>query len=117
MEMDERVFGELTKHIAAAPSRRGMVRAIAGGMTAAVMASLNRPAPGAAQDVGDEAICRPAGLPCSRKQQCCARKCVKGTILGQPAKVCGCWKKGHDCIRGIGLVCCSGKCGKKGKCD
>ena len=106
--MDERVFGELTKHIAAAPSRRGMVRALSGGMAAAVMASLHRPTPVTAQDVGEEGFCRPRKARCSRKLQCCARKCKKGR--------CGCWKKGHDCIRGIGATCCSGKCSEQGKC-
>ena len=118
--MEERVFGELTKQIAAAPSRRGMVRALAGGMAATVLATMKRPAPVAAQDaapdVDAEFICRPAGVPCGRKQQCCARKCVQGTFLGQPANVCGCWKKGHDCIKGVGKVCCSGKCNNHGKC-
>lgn len=114
--MDERVFGELTKHIAAAPSRRGMVRALSGGIAAAIATTLSRPASTGAQEVGDEAFCRPAKFPCKDKLQCCARKCVKGTLLGQPTTVCGCNKKGKDCIQGLGQSCCSGRC-KKGKCS
>ena len=61
-------------------------------------------------------ICRPAKFPCKDKLQCCARKCVKATVLGQPTTVCGCNKKGKSCIKGLGQSCCSGHC-KKGKCS
>ena len=114
--MDERVFGELTKHMAAAPSRRGMVRALSGGIAAAVLATVSGRTPVVAQEAGDEGFCRPRQTPCSNKLQCCARKCVQGTLLGQPARVCGCNKKGKDCIRGLGQSCCSGRCAKSGKC-
>lgn len=107
--MDERAFGELTRHIAAAPSRRGMLRALGGGMAATVMATLGRRAPAGAEEVWDEAICRPQKFPCGNKLQCCARKCTDG--------VCGCLKKGKDCIRGLGFSCCTSKCTKKGKCS
>lgn len=114
--MDERVFGELTRHIAAAPSRRGMIRVLSGGLVAAVMATRGRQTPARAQEAGEEAFCRPAKFPCRDKLQCCARKCVQGTIQGQPAKVCGCNKKGKSCIKGLGQSCCSGHCAK-GKCS
>jgi hypothetical protein len=114
--MDERTFGELTKHIAAAPSRRGMMRALSGGIAAAALATVGRQTPMFAEDIGDEGYCRAAGFPCRDKLQCCARKCVNGTLLGQPAKVCGCNKKGKDCIRGLGQTCCSRRCSKRGKC-
>jgi hypothetical protein len=114
--MDERTFGELTKHIAAAPSRRGMLRVLGGGLAAAVVTTLGHPERAGAEETGEEAICRAAGFPCSRKLQCCARKCVSGTIQGQPARVCGCLKKGKDCIKGLGFSCCSKHCAK-GKCS
>jgi len=114
--MDERVFGELTKHIAAASSRRGMVRVLSGGIAAAALATVGRQAPVVAEDAGDEAFCRAAKFPCTDKLQCCARKCIPVTILGQQATVCGCNKKGKDCIRGLGQSCCSGRCSKRGKC-
>ena len=116
--MEDQVFGELTKRVATAPSRRALVRTLSGGIAAAAMTALHRPAPVVAQEVDDEArLCRPANLPCRDKMQCCARKCVRGTFLGQPAKVCGCNKKGKDCIHGLGQTCCSGRCTKHGKCS
>jgi hypothetical protein len=116
MEMDERAFAEMSKQVAAAPTRRAMLRTLSGGMAAAAMATLHRQAPVVAEDAGDEAFCRPRKVPCSNKLQCCARKCVQGTLLGQPAMVCGCNKKGKSCIKGLGQSCCSGRC-KKGKCS
>ena len=110
MEMDERVFGELTKRIAAAPSRRGMVRAWRG--PAARRGHLTRPAPAApapeaAQDVGEEFICRPRKFPCGRQAECCARKCVNGTFLGQRRRSAAGGKKGNTASRGSARSCCS----------
>jgi hypothetical protein len=108
MTMDQRVFEELTKHIAAAPTRRAMLRTLSGGMAAALIATLHREAVAAAEEAGGEGFCRPRKFPCNKKQQCCARKCKAGR--------CGCWKKGHDCISGLGATCCSGTCDNRGKC-
>jgi hypothetical protein len=101
--MDERSFGELSKRVAQAESRRGMLRAVVVGLAAAV---------GGAFGAGEPAeaafgYCHAPGTPCSRNKKCCSGRCAGG--------VCTCNKRGAPCINRVGIVCCSQKC-KKGKC-
>jgi hypothetical protein len=106
--MDERAFGEWSRQVGAARSRRGTLRALVGGLVAAGV--LRGVEPAAAQEVGEEAFgfCRPANFPCIRDKQCCAGRCTD-------AGVCHRRKKGGRCIAGVGAACCSGRC-RKGKC-
>jgi hypothetical protein len=115
--MDERVFGELTKRVARAESRRGMLGAVLLGVSAPLLGSFGYARPAAAAAVGDEVfgLCRVGGFPCNRNKQCCTGKCVPGTLLGQPAQVCTCAKKGKPCINRVGANCCSRAC-RHGKC-
>jgi len=102
--MDERAFGELSKRIAQAGTRRGAVRVLGAGLVAVVTGALGR-------DEAAEAAfgyCSPPGVPCSRDKKCCSGKC-KGD------GTCACNKKGAPCINKVGFVCCSQKC-KNGKC-
>ncbi|MGH2613891.1 MAG: hypothetical protein ACRDJC_01525 [Thermomicrobiales bacterium] len=107
--MDERSFGELTKRVAGAETRRGMLGAVAMGVAAPLLGALGYSRADAAADVGDEAFgfCRVGGFPCGRNQQCCTRRCREG--------VCSCAKRGKPCINRVGANCCSKKC-RKGKC-
>jgi hypothetical protein len=108
--MDERAFGELTKKVSRADSRRGVIGAIAAGVGAPLLASLGFARPAAAQDVSDEVFgfCRIGGFPCSRNQQCCTGRC-------QEDGTCSCAKKGKRCINRLGANCCSRSC-RKGRC-
>jgi hypothetical protein len=109
--MDERAFGELTKRVAGAGTRRGAVRALAGGLSvsAASMAAGARLV--SATDVEGEAFgfCRPPRARCGRNKQCCAGRCKKNGT-------CACNGKGAPCINRVGIVCCSGKC-REGSCE
>jgi hypothetical protein len=103
--MDHRAFGQLSKRVAAAETRRGTLRVLAGGMAAAALGAFGREA-----EVGEAAFgyCHPPGTQCTRDKKCCSGKCKSdGT--------CACNKKGAPCINRVGIVCCSQKC-KKGKC-
>ncbi|HEU0115477.1 MAG TPA: hypothetical protein VFQ80_12415 [Thermomicrobiales bacterium] len=51
-------------------------------------------------------FCKPPGAPCGNNRQCCAKKCKK--------RKCGCKPNGATCFQ-LGIVCCSGHCGR-GKC-
>jgi hypothetical protein len=115
--MDAERFAELTKRLAVAPTRRGMLRALSLGLLGAGLATVGRPALTSAQDVEAEFVCRPANFPCGRDRQCCAGKCRPTFIpaLGVIQRLCGCKRKGADCIKGLGQACCSGRC-RKGKC-
>jgi hypothetical protein len=119
--MDERAFGELTKRVAHAESRRGVLGAVLLGVSAPLLGVVGYARPAAAADVSGEVgaevfgLCRVGGFPCNRNKQCCTAKCVPGTLLGQPAQVCTCAKKGKPCINRVGANCCSRAC-RKGKC-
>jgi hypothetical protein len=107
--MDERRFGELTKQVAHAETRRGVVRVLAGSLTASVLALAAGGRGVTATDVGDEVFgyCSPPQTPCSQDKKCCSGKCKNGA--------CTCRKKGAPCINRAGIVCCSQKC-RNGKC-
>jgi hypothetical protein len=115
--MDAERFAELTKRLAAAPTRRGLLGIVGVGLLGGGLSALGRHDPTSAQEVEAEFICRGANFPCSRNRQCCAGRCRPTFIpaLGVTQKLCGCNKKGADCIKGIGRACCSGRC-RKGKC-
>lgn len=108
--MDEQAFGELTKRVARADSRRGMLGTLVAGVAAPALATLGYVRPVAAADVGDEAFgfCRVGGFPCGRNEQCCTGNC-------QADGTCSCARKGKPCINRVGINCCSRKC-RKGKC-
>lgn len=108
--MDDRAFAELTKRVAAAPTRRGVLGVVAAGVGAPLLATLGYVRPAAAADVGTEAFgfCRVGGFPCGRGQQCCTGRCL-------PTGICDCAKRGKPCINRVGANCCSRKC-RKGKC-
>jgi hypothetical protein len=101
--MDDCTFGELSKRVAHAGTRRETLKAVAGGLVVAVLgnAGIHEPAEAAF------GYCRLPGKPCSGKRQCCSGKCSGG--------ICGCAGRGHWCINRVGIICCSGKC-RKGKC-
>jgi hypothetical protein len=86
----------VSKQVAAASTRRGMLAALlAGGLLA--------PRHAAEAAFG---FCRIPGQPCGKDVQCCANTCRSdGT--------CGCRKRGKPAA--IGAICCSGKA-KQGKC-
>ena len=98
--MDDRAFADLSKRVARADSRRGML----GMMGALVGAAL-----GAAVDDVEAAFgyCHPPQTPCQRDQKCCSGKCNNG--------VCTCNKRGAPCLNKVGIACCSQRC-RKGKC-
>jgi hypothetical protein len=102
--MDERSFGEWSKRVAAAESRRSMLGVVVAGLTGALGVALVR-------DEAAEAVfgyCRAGGFPCGRDQQCCTRKC-------QADGTCSCAKKGKPCFNRVGVNCCSRRC-RNGKC-
>ena len=101
--MDDGTFGELSKRVAQAGTRRGAIRALVRGLAVALLARA------AASEPAEAAFgyCRLPGKGCSSKRQCCAGKCSGG--------ICGCAGRGHNCINRVGAICCSGKC-RKGKC-
>jgi hypothetical protein len=118
MTMDERAFGELSKRVALAQSRRGMLGAVTAAVGLPLLGLVGLSYVARAEgEVGAEAFgfCQVGGLPCNRNKQCCTNKCVAGTLLGQPATVCSCAKKGKPCINRVGANCCSRAC-RKGKC-
>jgi hypothetical protein len=102
--MDEGAFGELSKRVAAAESRRGVLAALVAGISAPLGIALI-PGEGAEAAFG---FCRAGGFPCTRAKQCCTRRC-------QDDGTCSCAKKGKPCINRVGINCCSKKC-RKGKC-
>jgi hypothetical protein len=117
--MDERALEQLSKRVAAAQSRRGMLGAAVTAVGLPLLLGLVGVShvTRAAGAVGEEAFgfCQVGGVPCHRDKQCCTNKCVPGTLLGQPATVCACAKKGKPCINRVGANCCSRAC-RKGKC-
>jgi hypothetical protein len=118
MVMEERAFAELSKRVAAAQSRRGMLGAAVTAVGLPLLGLVGYShVTRAAGETSDEAFgfCQVGGLPCHRDKQCCTNKCVAGTLLGQPAMVCACAKKGKPCINRVGANCCSRGC-RKGKC-
>jgi hypothetical protein len=102
--MDARRFAELSKRVAAAETRRGMVRVLGAGLVATIGGAV-----GGGEQPAEAAFgyCSPPGVPCSKNKKCCSGSCKKG--------VCGCKKRGAPCINRVGIACCSGKC-RKGKC-
>ena len=114
--MDADRFGELSKRIGAARGRRAMLLALGGGVLAAWLGRGADPVAAAEAEAEFIRLCRPANLPCNNRLDCCARRCIDGTFLGQPARVCGCNRAGANCIRGLGKACCSGRCRRNGRC-
>jgi hypothetical protein len=102
--MDERAFGEWSKRVAAAESRRGVLGAVVAGLSATVGMAII-PSESAEAAFG---YCRAGGFPCGKDKQCCTDRCL-------PDGTCGCAKKGKPCINRVGINCCSRKC-RKGKC-
>jgi hypothetical protein len=98
--MDEHAFGELSKRVARAPHRRGVLAALAGGIAAGVW--------GTVEEVEAAfGYCAPPQKPCQRDKKCCSGKCNNG--------VCGCNARGRPCLNKVGIACCSQKC-RNGKC-
>ena len=100
--MDERSFAELSKRVASAASRRGMMQTLIAGTVGAALGLRGR-------DEAEAAFgyCSPPGVPCQDRKKCCSGTCRGG--------VCGCKKKGKPCLNRVGIACCSQKC-RKGKC-
>lgn len=109
--MEDRAFGALTRQVAAAKTRRNVLRRLGAGIAATVLHT-TREAPVAAAGVMADAFgfCTVAGFPCKHKTRCCA-----GGVGGCKDGVCGCARKGKSCLNRTGLNCCSRKC-RKGKC-
>ncbi len=98
--MDERRLEHLSRRVAAAPSRRGVLGALLGGVLLG---------PGAAPASARErafGFCKIPGATCSDDTQCCAGKCHSDGA-------CGCKKRGKKAM--VAALCCSGK-RKKGYC-
>ena len=100
--MDERTFGELSKQVARAETRRGALGVLAGAVGAGIVAVVGRTAPAAAQDVDAElfGFCRAPKRKCGRDRQCCSGRCRSGR--------CTCRKNGAPCI--AAAVCCARRC-------
>jgi hypothetical protein len=107
--MDERAFAELSKRVAQAGTRRGMLRVVSAGAVTALMGIWGGAPAAAMATVGDEAFgfCSPPTTPCTQDKKCCSGKCKNGA--------CTCRKKGAPCINRAGVVCCSQKC-RNGTC-
>jgi hypothetical protein len=122
--MDEWAFGELTKQVAAAESRRDMLRALGGAVAATAASAVAGERVVSADDVEGEAFgfCRAARAKCGRDKQCCAGRCKKRKkFKNAPPGLrssgrCGCVNKGGSCINRVGLACCSRTC-RDGKCQ
>lgn len=109
--MDGNDFAELTKRVAAADTRRGMVRTLVAGVATAAF-GIKRAEPTLAEGVMADAFgfCTIAGFPCNERTRCCA-----GGVGNCRNGVCGCAKKGKSCINRAGVNCCSRRC-RKGRC-
>jgi hypothetical protein len=104
--MEERDFAAMSKAVAQADTRRGMLRVLMAGVGTALVGWL--PAFSATPvDAKGFGYCHLPGENCKDPQQCCSGRCLKGK--------CGCNPKGRPCINRVGLVCCSRQC-RKGKC-
>ena len=122
--MDERALDELSKRVAAATSRRGVVRALGGAVAVSAASAVAGERVISAQDVDGEAFgfCRAAGRKCGRDKQCCSGRCKQrkkfknAPPLARSKGRCGCVKKGGSCINNVGLACCSRNC-QNGKCS
>jgi hypothetical protein len=122
--MDDQALDDLSKRVAAAKSRRGIVRALGGAVAVSAASAIAGERVVSAQDVEGEAFgfCRPAGRRCGRDKQCCAGRCkLRKKFRNAPKGArangrCGCVKPGGSCINRVGLACCSGNC-RDGKCQ
>ena len=123
--MDATRFDELARKLAAGATRRGALRAAAGGALAAALAAL-RPTEAGAQDVGAAATCRCSysgpkrfcqSEKCDFDEQCCSRKCESEIFRRAGCgreKRCLCRLEGARCARDC--ACCSGQCRANGRC-
>jgi hypothetical protein len=116
--MDAKRFEDLSRWVAAAPTRREALKVLAAGLAAAALAVV-RPQPGEAGSIIPG--CRIPGQRCDEDSDCCAGFC--------PASVgrCGCLLTGDNCffeldpikLPGVGFdidaLCCTAKC-QNSKC-
>ena len=101
--MKDRVLGELSQHIAAVDSRRGIGRVLSAGVLAISLA-----ARGAAGVEAAFGFCHAPGTKCSKDKKCCSGNCKSNGT-------CSCKKNGAPCINRVGIACCAQKC-TDGKC-
>ncbi|MCC6312872.1 MAG: hypothetical protein IT337_02575 [Thermomicrobiales bacterium] len=108
--MEARRFEELSRRVAAAQSRRSMLRAVVAGVGAVALGLGETGRADAAGETRGIPIyhCKPPGTLCHGKKRCCSGRCKKG--------VCTCAKRGTPCVQPLeGALCCSGRC-RNGKC-
>jgi hypothetical protein len=103
--MDPRRFEEITRRVAAAGSRRGALKALAGAVAAPLLVGMR----GEEAEAGLPIVhCKAPGKGCDKNQKCCSGRCKNHH--------CGCNKKGRPCWAPLeGALCCSQKC-RSGKC-
>ena len=103
--MDGKRFEELSRQVAAAGSRRGVLRALAAALAAPLLLG------GRAEEAraGLPIVhCKAPGKRCDTDKKCCSGSCRK--------HICQCVKRGHACWAPLeGALCCSQKC-QSGKC-
>ena len=103
--MDATRFDELARKLAAGATRRGALRAAAGGAIAAALAAM-RPA---AAEAGAP-TCRAYGDVCDRDRECCSQRC---------SGRCECRRRGANCVfdgRRLDEACCTRRCRANGRC-
>ena len=101
--MDSKGFDSLTKKLADGASRRGALRALAGGAAATALGvfGLGR----VAQVSAAEEQCRASREFCRGDQDCCSENFKNGA--------CVCRRRGGNCVfdgRFRDKACCSGRC-------
>jgi hypothetical protein len=105
--MDGDRFDDLARGLSAAPSRRALLKGLAGGALAAALAALGAEGAGAGH-FG----CRHVGKPCARNGQCCSGRCrgPAGRETCRAHHQGGCLASQDQCTAGAGLVCGGGPC-------
>jgi len=132
--VDGERFDRIARALAAAPTRRRLARLLVGGAALGATGALLRPGDGVVAETagGGDATCRCSkgsgknnnlarfcrSERCEFDDQCCSRKCFRvsngfpGSCAGE--KICLCRFKGARC--GKDCACCSGRCGRDGRC-
>jgi hypothetical protein len=116
--MDAKRFEEMSRWVAAAPTRRQALKVLAAGVAAAALAGI-RSQPSEAGSIIQG--CRMVGQRCDNDDNCCTGFCP------QSQRRCGCLLTGDNCffeldpkkLPGVGFdmdaMCCTGKC-QNSKC-
>ena len=101
--MDSKGFDSLTKKLADGASRRGALRALAGGAAATALGVFGLGKVAEVGAAGEQ--CRAAREFCNGDRDCCSEICREGA--------CVCRRRGRNCVfdgRPRDKACCSGRC-------